>query len=56
MIPRKTKSETVFNTCVSFIKQRLKKMAEIPQKRDFLTWSFQNCLVLLRNSVNKPVE
>ena len=44
MIPRKNpkKSETVINTCVLLIKQHWKKMTEIPQKRDFLTWSIQN--------------
>ena len=44
MIPKKNseKLETVINTCVSLIKQHWKKMAEIPQKRDFLTWSIQN--------------
>ena len=36
------KSETVINTCVSIIKQQWKKMAEIPQECDFLTWSIQN--------------
>ena len=36
------KSETVINTCVSLIKQHWKKIAEIPQKQDFLTWSIQN--------------
>ena len=29
------------NTCVSLIKQHWKKLAEIPQKRHFLTWSIQ---------------
>ena len=36
------KLETVINICVSLIKQHWKEMAEIPQKRDFLTWSIQN--------------
>ena len=31
-----------FNTYVSLIKQHWKKLAEIPQKRDFLTCSIQN--------------
>ena len=34
--------ETVINTYVSLIKQHWKKMAEIPQECDFLTWSIQN--------------
>ena len=32
------KSETVINACVLIIKQHWKKMAEIPQKCDFVTW------------------
>ena len=35
----KKKIETVIITCVSLIKQHWKKMAEIQQKCDFLTWS-----------------
>ena len=35
------KSETVINTCISLIKQHWKKVAEIPQIFDFLTWSIQ---------------
>ena len=45
MILRKRKQkkmETVINTYVSLIKQHWKKMAEIPQECDFLTWSIQN--------------
>ena len=34
MIPGK---KTVTNTCISLIKQHWKKVAEIPQKHDFLT-------------------
>ena len=34
--------ETVINTCVSIIKQIWKKMAEIPQEYDFITWSIEN--------------
>ena len=34
------KLETVINTCVSLIKQHWKQIAEIPQKRDFLTSNF----------------
>ena len=43
-IPKKTpeKSETVINTCLSIIKQHWKKVEEIPQKHDFLTWSIQD--------------
>ena len=36
------KSATVINTCVSIIKQHQKKMAEISQECDFLTWNVQN--------------
>ena len=36
------KSKSVINNCVSIIKQHWKKMAEIPQEHDFLTWSIQN--------------
>ena len=36
------KLETVINTSVLLIKQHWKNMAEIPLKRDFLTWSIQN--------------
>ena len=44
MIPRKQsqKSKTVINTCVSLIKQELKKMTEIPEKHDSLTWKIQS--------------
>ena len=34
--------EIVINTCVSLIKQHWKKMAEIPQKHDFLTGIIEN--------------
>ena len=46
IIPTKNpyKSETVIKTCVLIIKQQWKKMAEIPQEHDFLTWSIQNFL------------
>ena len=41
----KKKTETVINTCVvSLIKQQWENMSEMPQKRDFLTWSMQNFL------------
>ena len=39
---KQKKMETVINTYVSLIKQHWKKMAEIPQECDFLTWSIQN--------------
>ena len=43
MIPRKSqkKSVIVINTCVSIVKQNWKKMAEIPQEHDILTWGIQ---------------
>ena len=47
------KLETVINTCVSLIKQHWKKMAEIPHKRDFHTWSIQNFIIKVRRSVRK---
>ena len=55
MIPRNkpTKSETIVNTCVSLIKQHWKKMAEIPQKRDFLTCSIQNFVRKVKQLVRK---
>ena len=56
MIPRKNnpkKSETVINTCVSLIKQHWKKMAEIPQKHDFLTWSIQNFIRKVKQFVRE---
>ena len=56
MIPRKKiqkKWETIINTCVSFIKQHWKKMAEIPQKHDFLTWSIQNFVRKVKQFVRK---
>ena len=36
------KLETVINTCVSIMKQHWKKIAEIPQESDFITWSIPN--------------
>ena len=40
MLGKKTKKiGTVINTCVFLIKQNQKKMTEIPQKHDFLTWN-----------------
>ena len=44
MIPRRKtqKSDTVINTGVSLKKQHWKKVTEISQKHNFLTWSIQN--------------
>ena len=55
MIPRKNpeKSETVINTCVSTIKKHWKKMAEIPQERDFLTWGIQPFVRKVKQFVRK---
>ena len=47
------KSETVINICVSIIKQHWKKMPEIPQERDFLTWSIQNFVKKVKKFVRK---
>ena len=47
------KSETVINTCVLLIKQDWKRMTEIPQKRDFLTWSIQNFIRKVKQFVTK---
>ena len=46
------KSETVISS-VSIIKQHWKKMAEIPQKSDFLTWSIQNFVKKVKQFVRK---
>ena len=48
---KKKKSETVIKT--SLIKQHWKKMAEIPQKGDFLTWSIQNVVSKVKQFVRK---
>ena len=55
MIPRKKKknSETVINTCVSIIKQHWKKMAEISQELDFLTWIIKNFVRKVKQYVRK---
>ena len=55
MIPRKQsqKSKTVINTCVSFIKQELKKMTEIPEKHDSLTWNIQSFVRKVKQFVRK---
>ena len=58
MIPRNQrirKSETVFNTCVSLMKQHWKKVAEIPQNCDFLTWSIQNFVRKKKQFVGKYI-
>ena len=47
------KLETVTNTCVSLIKQHWKKMAEILQKRDFLSWNIQNLIRKVKQFVSK---
>ena len=50
------KSETVINNnCVLLLKQHWKKMAEIPQKRDFLTWSIQNFVRKVKQFVRKYI-
>ena len=43
----------VINTYISLIKQHWKKMAEILQKRDFLTWSIQNFVRKVKQFVRK---
>ena len=55
MIPRKKpkRLETIINTCVSLIKQHWRKMLEVPQKRDFLTWSIQNFVGNVKQFVRK---
>ena len=40
-------------TCVSIIKQHWKKMGEIPQECDFLTWSIQNIVKKVKQFVRK---
>ena len=44
MIPTKKypKNWTVINTCILLLKEHWKKLAKIPQKCDFLSWSIQN--------------
>ena len=50
------KSETVINNnCVLLLKQHWKKMAEILQKRDFLTWSIQNFVRKVKQFVRKYI-
>ena len=57
MIPRKNpkKSDTVINTCVSIIKQHWKKMVEIPQGHDFLTWGIQTFVKKVKQFVRKHI-
>ena len=55
MIPRKNEIpvKQMINTCVSVIKQHWKKMAEIPQKHNFLTWSIQSFVRKVKQFVRK---
>ena len=57
MIPRKNpkKSDTAINTCVSIIKQHWKKMVEIPQGHDFLTWGIQTFVKKVKQFVRKHI-
>ena len=52
-LEKNKKLKTVINTCVSLVKQHWKKMAEIPQKQDFLTWSIQNFIRKVKLFVRK---
>ena len=47
------KSETVINTCTWIIKQHWKKIAEIPQESDFITWSIKNFVRKVKQFVKK---
>ena len=47
------KLETVINTCVSLIKQRWRKIVEIPQKCCFLNWSIQNFVRKVKEFLKK---
>ena len=47
--------ESAINTCVSIIKQHWKKMAEVPQERDFLTWSIQNLVGKVKHFVKNII-
>ena len=49
------KLESAINTCVSIIKQHWKKMAEVPQERDFLTWSIQNFVGKVKHFVKNII-
>ena len=50
---RPKKLETVIDTCVSFIKRHWKKLANISQKRDFLTLRIQNVIRKVKQFVRK---
>ena len=52
MIPRK-KIGNIINTCVLLIKQHWEKMTEIPQKRDYPTWSIQNFVKKVKQFAKK---
>ena len=43
----------IINTCVLPIKQHWEKMAEIPQKRDYPTWSIENFVKNLKQFAKK---
>ena len=47
------KSETVINTWVSIIKQQWKKITEIPEEHDFLTWGIQTFVRKVKPFVRK---
>ena len=51
IIPGKNHEKLETNTCVSIIKQHWRKIAETPQKRDFLTWSIQNAVRIVKQFV-----
>ena len=55
MIPRKIppKNQKLSLILVSLTKQHWKRMAEIPQKCDFLTWSIQNFVRKRKQFVRK---
>ena len=56
MIPRKKKlkkSETAINTCIVIIKQHWKKMAEVSEECDFITWNNQNFVWKVKQFVKK---
>ena len=55
MIPRKKskKPKTGINTSISLIKEHWIKVADIPQKRNFLTWSIQNFVRKKKQFVRK---
>ena len=53
LIKKTPKSETIIDNCVSLIKRHWKKITEIPQTRDFLTWSIQNFIRKVKHLVKK---